>query len=86
MYHSGDDNMVIDEPEIQGIRKAWDHGQPIVAVNLLKGQWKLTNSFDGRVNRVSKTLAKLGLAFLEPALSLEHFALGGWSKDYLTVH
>jgi len=57
-----------------------------VAVNSLKRHGKQTNSFDGRVDRCSKPLAKFGMACFEPALGLEHFALSGRAKDYRAVH
>jgi len=86
VHHSSDDDMVVDEPEVQGVREMRDQGPPLVAVNAGKCHGKQTNSFDGRVDRFSKALAKFGMACFEPALSLEHFALSGRAKDYRAVH
>lgn len=86
MYDPGDDDVVTDEPEIQGIWKVRDDGSTLVAMDLLKSQRELTNPFDGRVHRVSKPLAKFGMAFLEPTLGLEHLTLGSGAKNHLAIH
>ncbi len=57
MYDPGDDDVVIDEPEIQGIWKVRDDGSTLVAMDSLKSQPELTNPFDRRVDRISKSLA-----------------------------
>lgn len=86
MYDAGDDNVVTDEPEIQGIWKVRDDGSTLVAMHLLKSQREPTNPFDGRVDRISKPLAKCGLAFLEPTLGLEQLTLGSRPKNHLALH
>lgn len=86
MYDTRDDDVVIDEPEIQSKWKVRDDGSTLVAMDLLKSQRELTNPFDSGVDRISKPLAKFGMAFLEPALGLEHLALGSGPKNHLSIH
>lgn len=86
MYDPGDDDVVTDQPEIQCIWKVRDDGSTLVALDLLKSQRELTNPFDRRVDRISKPLAKGGLAFFEPTLGLEQLTLGSGAKNYLAIH
>ena len=86
MYDPGDDDVVIDKPEVQGIWKVRDDGSTLVAMDLLKSQRELTHPFDRRVDRIAKPLAKCGLAFLEPTLGLEHLTLGSRPKNNTALH
>ena len=86
MYDASDNDIVVDEGEIHGVRKMRNQCAPFLAVNGRKGHRKLANPFNGRGDRASKALPQLGLALFKPPLGLQQFALGSRPEDHLAVH